>query len=534
MCRRKLLNLLTIILVLTSIHAQNHVLSLDGDGDYVSLPNVIIEENTFTIEGWAYLNGSGGGALGQQAIFSQRDYETGTGKAGILLVAENITLTNNIRFNIRSTQGPNDILEFPAGVYGEWHHYAGVVGLDSVYLFFDGVQVDAVENHQLGSFGLEIDLIEIGRHHYEPNYTQGYFNGFMDDIRIWGGALSDVDIVDVRNGQIQFIQFPILANWDFESDDLFDISQNGHDGTPMGDAHVVEMEQNNIDLGYSLYMDGNNDYASFPDPIIHSTEFTIEIWAAMLGTGGGLDQQNTLFSQRDYNTQANRSAILLTAENYPAGSLTSFNIRSNEGISDVISNTAPEYGDWHHYAGVLSADSLYLYMDGELVSTGVNNQTGVFDYSIDHMDLGRHYHSINWHAGYFYGYMDDLKVWSVARTAEQIQTDMHTQILETDSTLIGYYNFDSEFVEDLSGYGNHGALWNGASIEIANLNPGACPMNGDVNGSGNIDISDVLTLVHQIIGIPVNSFNENCADLSGEGVINISDVIMLVDLIIQT
>ncbi|MBC8377026.1 MAG: hypothetical protein H8E26_13350 [FCB group bacterium] len=523
-----LLNLITSVWLL----GQNHVLHLDGDGDYVSLPSTIIEGTEFTIEGWAYTNGTGGGLDGQHTIFTQRDYSTGTGAASIILNAESPTVGDMIRFNIRSTVGPNDIVEYPASNYEEWHHYAGVVSTDSVYLYFDGELVDIVENTQSGNYNQSVELIEIGRHYHASSYLAGYFNGYIDNLRIWGGALNRSDILDAKNAFIQYIDLPLLAHWDFESEDFIDVTQNGHDGTPMDDAHIIEMNLNNIDLGYSLYLDGIDDYVGIPEPIIYTSEFTIEVWAAMLGVGGGLDQQNTLFTQRDYLTETGSAVIILNAEAPTVGDMIRFNIRSTNGSNDIVEYPASNYAEWHHYTGVVGIDSIYLYLDGVLVSTAVNTQTGDFDYSIDHVEIGRHFHSVLYEAGYFHGYIDELKIWSIPKSAEQIQNDMFEALTGNEPELAAYYNFDNQVADDLSTWGNHGTLLNGADIIVADISPNACLTRGDANGDGITDISDLITLVQYIIGRPVNNLNERCADISGDGIITISDVMVLIDYLL--
>lgn len=442
--RLSLLVLLNLVVVVC-LWGQNHVLYLDGDGDYVSLPSTIIEGTEYTIEGWAYMVAAGGGLDGQHTIFAQRDYSTGTGAASILLNAESPTVGDMIRFNIRSTVGPNDIVEYPARDYGEWHHYAGVVSVDSVYLYLDSELVDVVENTQSGNYSQSIELIEIGRHYHASNYTAGYFNGFIDNLRIWDGPLNHAEISDARNGFIQYVDQLLLAHWDFESDGIFDITENGHDGIAMDDAHIIETELNNFQLGYSLYLDGIDDYVRIPDPIITSTEFTIELWAAMLGTGGGLDQQNTLFTQRDYSTGTGSVVVILNAEAPTVDDRIRFNVRSTVGTNDIVEYPATEYVEWHHYSGVVSLDSIYLYLDGDLVSTAVNTQAGEFDYNIDHVDIGRHYHSFLYEAGFFNGYIDEVKIWSAPRSAEQIQHDMIETLTGDEPDLAAYYNFDNQF-----------------------------------------------------------------------------------------
>ena len=59
--KRISLLLLLVVLAVGSVMAQNKALSLDGDGDYVEIPNSevfdIIDE--ITMEAWVMLNGTG-------------------------------------------------------------------------------------------------------------------------------------------------------------------------------------------------------------------------------------------------------------------------------------------------------------------------------------------------------------------------------------------------------------------------------------------------------------------------------------------
>lgn len=80
--------------------------------------------------------------------------------------------------------------------------------------------------------------------------------------------------------------------------------------------------------------------------------------------------------------------------------------------------------------------------------------------------------------------------------------------------------------------GHHGDLMNGADIIISDVSQYACLTRGDANGDGGTDVSDLITLVHHIIGRPLGDINERCADISGDGIITISDVMVLVDYLL--
>lgn len=55
---------------------------------------------------------------------------------------------------------------------------------------------------------------------------------------------------------------------------------------------------------------------------------------------------------------------------------------------------------------------------------------------------------------------------------------------------------------------------------------------GDVDRSGNVDISDVVMMVNYILGSDNSSSVLNYGDMDGSGNIDISDVVALVNLIL--
>ena len=56
------------------------------------------------------------------------------------------------------------------------------------------------------------------------------------------------------------------------------------------------------------------------------------------------------------------------------------------------------------------------------------------------------------------------------------------------------------------------------------------PSSGDVNGDGNVNVTDVTALVNMILGVVEK--DETAADVDGNGVVNVSDVTALVNLIL--
>ena len=122
--------LLLVVLAAGSVWAQNKVLSLDGDGDYVEIPNSEVFDITdqVTMEAWVVLNNIGEAAK----IISRRP-------AYVLALyhqqkAETEVFTDGRYHMTRSVDG-GTVLE-----QGQWYHIAGT---------FDGSQIATYINGRL-------------------------------------------------------------------------------------------------------------------------------------------------------------------------------------------------------------------------------------------------------------------------------------------------------------------------------------------------------------------------------------------------
>jgi hypothetical protein len=248
---------LLLSLISSFASSQNHVLSLDGIDDYVSLPGTIVYSNEFTIEAWVFMNGPGGGIEGRSTIFEQRDDQTGCGHSGITYFSETRPGEQTHRFGLRGSEGCSVGLFNDSPPYGEWHYYTAIKEGDFAKIYLDGVFQAALYYDHLGNFSTGIDHVSIGSQIHDGD-GYGYLFGMLDEVRIWDYPLSEEEILENMNNTLSGFEIGLLAYWDFENseNEALDKSYNGHNGTYMSGAVIAETE---IVLEPTIWGDLNGD-----------------------------------------------------------------------------------------------------------------------------------------------------------------------------------------------------------------------------------------------------------------------------------
>lgn len=130
-------------------------------------------------------------------------------------------------------------------------------------------------------------------------------------------------------------------------------------------------------------------------------------------------------------------------------------------------------GRWQHWAFVSSKSGSFqrIYRNGKLEMSDAT--AGVFahysaDLQIGGGSLGGAF------ASPFKGEIDEFRIWSVARSEEEIRLNMDCRISRPPSTLWGYWRFDEAVgnaVADLSGHGRNGILQGGAQLVVSSIPP---------------------------------------------------------------
>jgi len=165
---------------------SNNAMNLSGSSQYVTLPSgVVTNLEAVSITAWV-----------KQITIStwSRIFDFGTGQTvNMFLTPRNGTTNSVIRFAITTSGGAGEQVidgtsELPAGV---WKHVAVTISGNGGVLYVDGVPVGTNSAMTLNPSYLGTTTQNyIGK----SQYNDPYFNGQVDEFRIYNGALSAGDV----------------------------------------------------------------------------------------------------------------------------------------------------------------------------------------------------------------------------------------------------------------------------------------------------------------------------------------------------
>lgn len=192
----------------------------------------------------------------------------------------------------------------------------------------------------------------------------------------------------------------------------------------------------------ALYFDGINDYVGFGDILDMGTnDMTASAWFKM-ETG---KDDGTILGKSSYRAFAGRWSIrfetdILKVFFSPTSTTT---ISHNVGLANAFNN-----GVWHNITVVFDRSGyLEVYMDGSYHSrVSISAHETVNMNNTDIFMIGRYQNATgngpHLTFGIFKGYIDEVRVWNVARTAVQIADEYNRELSTPQGGLIAYYKFN--------------------------------------------------------------------------------------------
>ena len=269
----------------------------------------------------------------------------------------------------------------------------------------------------------------------------GYWDGRIDDFRIYDRALSAAEITMLYGGT------PSASHhWDLDETtgttaaDSIGSSNGTLVNFPLDDSQWSCLN------GGSLLFDGADDYVLLPTESDYdfTTAVTVAVWVNV--TSFGVAEQ-AIITKGDTAWRLERNAGTNTLQFAVDGLTTNTVVQGSISVNDK---------KWHHVAGVYDGSQLLLYVDGQLdnsaTATGTmstNNSAVLFG---DNAEIG---------GRYFKGLMDDVYIYDTALSAASVLA------LARGSQLGGWKLDETSGLTatDESAYGNNGILVNMVGTE---------------------------------------------------------------------
>ncbi len=434
-------------------------LRFDGVNDYVNIdasvaPN--LANQSFSVEFWA-----------RRTRANATDFLFSLGSAS--------SLNSHLHFGFRPNNQMtfafylNDLNVEGGGDDLQWHHWAFTFdsGSKQRRVYRDGLLVgqDVAAGNFIGVGGLRLGF-------YLP--TGAYFNGGLDDFRIWNGAV--LEAATIREWMFKAVDnthpdFAALDGyWKFDEATgvvAMDSSGNGRHGTFVSEpiwqsaARPALSETTSasliVDTNAVLSLDGVTNYVAVPNGIWFNGDFTIELkaylraysnWGRFLDFANGAGVDEVIFSQDG----SGRLALYMV--NGGGG---------NPATTTSLYSPLPlPLNRWVDVAVTVQGSTASLFVDGAQVASGtVAAPVGVVR---TNNWIGRpHWPSET----YGNELLDDVRIWNLARSAAQIREGISQAPDPGDPALLLFYRFNepggATAVDARSNDPQNGTLLNGAT-----------------------------------------------------------------------
>jgi len=440
-------------------------LNFDGVNDYVDTgadTPFDFGANPFSVSFWAKRAGTGGSNIvgkylniaGWYAQFMADDRFMSDARSDI---------NNYVRFTATSATTDTN-----------WHHY---VCVRTTATNIDCYKDDAMMVGTDTSAGTP-NVNSVGNLILGGVVTSGdtFFNGSLDDVRVYNRALSRVEVTSLYNSGTAKLKAPdntgLVGYWSFEDgrgSTATDFSGNGNAGTLTNFALSTTTSNwntgNACKRGTCLNFDGSNDVVSVADSNnwnFGSNDFSIGSWFLVNAPTGPMSIVQQYVDDNNnwsFRTAADRSRLVF--DRYMAG---------NRYLASAA--WTPSLNTWYYVNYVRNGASQYLYINGQSQALDNNNLGSISDLASP-LYVGR-YDYLG--TTYFSGSLDEVRIYNRALSATEIaslyqsgQTKINASTAQLQqgtnlaSGLVGHWTFDGKYLTtttstDTSGQGNNGTL----------------------------------------------------------------------------
>ncbi|MDB4796644.1 hypothetical protein OAG77_00440, partial [bacterium] len=441
--------------------APNGVLELPSEGSFVELPaDAFKDHSVVTVEGWVKWGQFKSDSRFFDFAVGDVTFNVKNDAASPSIALERVY---SDRFDSRKTQNALEV--------GVWTHIAAVCSPDMTTLYVNGFRLSG----SLFSGAIPQEIMSqrsgqntLGRTNWkavqELRMVNPDFKGQMEEVRVWEGERTLEQIQANRHRRLTGDEpgLLVLLNFDDQENPGRNIANDDLNGVLHGAAITREADLSSP-VGSTpnkvLDLDGEEDWVEMePQSLSKLETATIEVWVNPRSLEYKPERRPM---QRIFHYGAKNNDVSINVSNGLGDVRSVFYLLTARGVLGQLGPGSPilENGVWIHLACVSGPGGMKLYANGELVE-GNSDTRSFSSVASTSMFLGR---GNTGEPGLvaFPGQLDEFRVWSEARTGEQIRANMNRRLRGDELNLVGLWNFDgdeAEEVRDWSGNENHGRL----------------------------------------------------------------------------
>lgn len=444
----------------------NSAYSFNGTNNFIEIPNsssLDLSTNIYSISFWMKSTYP----TTKQCQFITKYSGIGTTTNGLMFVLNNSTNGNSLQYMYQSTAGGWGSAQTPVANLpqsGSWVHVLITTNNGYDKLYVNGLLVSSNTTKHSYKYGANTNSLRLG---VGPTQNTGnYFNGSLDDIRIYNRELSQSESNTLYNEtQTGDITTGLVAYYPFNGSGN-DASGNGNNGTVYGATLTTDRFGNaNSAFGFN----GTSNYIQVADAnsldFGNTTSFTISCWIKTTGTDGnfhGIVTKSTITPTTELGWQLGSQNNVI--QNEFGGGTTVANFHGNILINN---------NNWHLITYIVNrnTNNASYYVDGIL-----DNSLNSSNFSLNISNSRPMYFGADRQLGapyFFQGSIDDIRIYN--RVLSQ-------------SEVTALYNENSQNVTDCK-FTTNSESWVGTT-DITNASN---ILDNDQNTFGHIAMSNYST-----------------------------------------
>jgi hypothetical protein len=285
---------------------------------------------------------------------------------------------------------------------GQWIHVTATIDSSKVMqIFKNGIKKDQFTSTQ--TLTDEASIVRIGAGASNSDTISSYWQGMIDDVRIFNRVLGDSEIMDLYRSNRQITR-GLVGRWKLDENTgttATDLSPTANNGTITSGAYVDSLTRGRLpvqsetkwhnatlitanipnkrlvvrDFGTkSLRLDGSTSSATHASYILPAT-FSIALWFKV----AKFTNNDRLFDQQD-SGPANGATLIVVSST--GSNVVSFTLRNSTTNVASLSTGQLIAGVWYHLVATYSVNNVDLYLNGQIQATDISatmtEPTGVF------------------------------------------------------------------------------------------------------------------------------------------------------------